>query len=506
MSYTPPPPPEGPESVQSPKIGPIEQKPAGRNWLPIALGGAVTLIACFSLGLIVFALFFFQGEMFQPEITGQQAEIAPTLDVAAFSFDGDAKPADNDSDLEPESPTQDTSEPDVQIDEQVNPPEIVEPDSPTAEDITSAPEAPPISADNLSIGLDKMSSPDFGIQAFLFWRSENADRDLKLVEDIKFNWVKQEFPWREIEGEVKGGFDWANADRMMDQIDDHGLNVIARVSTQPKWAGGGFPEVGPPDDYQDFVDYLTALATRYKGRIDAYQIWNEPNLAREWGERPPSPTEYAELLRLSYTAIKAIDPEAVVISAGLAPTTRYDDVAMPDVIFVQGMYDAGAQPYFDALGVHGPGFKVDPATDPDVVANDPALNNNDPSPTEFKRVYAFRHIEDLRKIMVDNGDENKRVVVLEFGWTVDDRKDSPYYWHAVDKDEQALYIIRAYNYAQANWQPWIGVMSLIFLPHPEWTEDDEQYYWSITFPDYPEFRARPAYWGLLEYGRNRTGE
>ena len=209
------------------------------------------------------------------------------------------------------------------------------------------------------------------------------------------------------------------------------------------------------------------------------------------------------MLKAAYTSVKAVDPNAWVITAGLAPTSRDDAVAMPDTKFVQGMYDAGAEPYFDALGVHGAGYKVAPETDPNVVANDPALNNGEPSPPEAKRIYCFRHIEDVRQVMVQNGDADKRVVVLEFGWTVDPRPDSPYYWHAVSEVEQRDYILRAYKYAQENWQPWIGVMNLIYLANVDWTENDEQTYWSITYPLYPDLKARPAYWGLVELGRQR---
>jgi len=208
-------------------------------------------------------------------------------------------------------------------------------------------------------------------------------------------------------------------------------------------------------------------------------------------------------VKISYQAIKAVDPQAWVITAGLAPTSRDDNVAMPDTKFVQGLYDAGAAPYFDALGVHGAGYKVSPETDPDVVANDPALNNGDPSPPEAKRIYFFRHIEDVRKVMEQNGDVDKRVVVLEFGWTVDPREDSPYHWHAVSEIDQRMYILGAYKYAEEHWQPWIGAMSLIYLANVDWTEDNEQTYWSITYPLYPELKARPAYWGLMELGQQR---
>jgi hypothetical protein len=120
---------------------------------------------------------------------------------------------------------------------------------------------------------------------------------------------------------------------------------------------------------------------------------------------------------------------------------------MPDIYFIQGMYEAGAAPYFDALGVHAPGFKSPPEIDPAVVAVDPKLNNGDQAHEALRRVYAFRRVEDLRQVMVENGDEAKKVVILELGWTIDPRPESPYRWHAVDEITQAEYFKRAYQYA-----------------------------------------------------------
>ncbi len=339
----------------------------------------------------------------------------------------------------------------------------------------------------------RMNSPEYGMQAFLWWRAETADRDLRLIREADFGWVKQLFGWRDIEGGGKNQFDWERPDRIVDQVESHGLNLIVRVDNQPEWAGGGFPGIGPPDNLQDYADFLYALASRYKDRIRAYQIWNEPNLAREWGERPPNPAEYTEMLRIAYGAIKRADPDAMVISAGMAPTSRWDDVAMPDVEFIKGMYEAGAKPYFDVLGVHGAGYKVPPETDPAIVAKDPVLYNNDPSPEERRRIYCFRRVEDIRQVMVDYGDADKQVALLEFGWTSDERPDSPYHWHAVSEQEKADYFVRAYQYAKNNWSPWIGVMSLIYMPYPEWGKDDEKYWWAIIDPKYPEQRLRPAY-------------
>ena len=348
-----------------------------------------------------------------------------------------------------------------------------------------------------SSGPVQVASPDYGIQAFLWWQPEVAHRDLSLIRDGGFTWVKQWFAWSDIEGQGKDQYDWSTADRVVDMVDEFGLNLLVRVDHAPAWAGA------PPENLDHFADFLTALATRYKGRIDAYQIWNEPNLAREWGNNPPNAQEYTQMLKRGYETIKRIDPNALIVSAGMAPTTELSQRAVPDTQFVQSMYKAGAQPYFDMLGAHGAGYKAPPEMDPGDVANDPNYYNvGDPNcPGAGCRIYCFRHVEDLRQIMVDNGDANKKVTVLEFGWTMDERPDSPYYWHRVaDQFVQGDYMVRAYKYAKEHWQPWIGIMSVIYMPDAKWTQADEQYWWSVMEPSQvDELFLKAPYVMLCEY-------
>lgn len=348
-----------------------------------------------------------------------------------------------------------------------------------------------------------MASPDYGIQAFLWWRPEVAHRDLSLVRDAGFTWVKQWFAWRDIEGRGKGQYDWSTADRIVSQVEEFGLKLIVRVDHGPEWAGA------PPGNIDHFTTFISAMATRYKGRIHAYQIWNEPNLAREWGNKAPNAGEYTQMLKKAYQAIKAVDPSAMVITAGMAPTTELSQRAVPDTRFIQSMYEAGAKSYFDMLGAHGAGYKAPPEMDPGQVANDPNYYNvgdvNCPGPA--CRIYCFRHVEDLRQIMVNNGDANKKVVVLEFGWTRDERTNSPYYWHRVDDQfMQGDYMVRAYKYAKANWQPWIGVMSLIYMPDVQWTADDEQFWWSVIEPStVDQLLLKAPYVMLCSYIREERG-
>ncbi len=461
--------------------------------LPIVAGGAlVVLVLCAAL-FAGYAMFFYEPA------APSKPEPTPTFKLADFKDPGEEAATPAAPAAEPET-GQPTTEPLPVNNEDTtdNPPEATDPtDASDAPAETQPPVEPKINTEPVT-----MTSPDYGMQVFLFWQEEIADRDLQLVEDAGFRWVKQEFAWREIEGSGKGQFDWERTDRIMDQIDAHGLNVIIRLGVQPEWAGGGFPEVGPPDKLQDFADFVIAVATRYQGRIDAYQIWNEPNLSREWGNRPPNAAEYTEMLKVAYEAIKAVDPYPIVISAGMAPTTRNDDVARPDIYYIQEMYDAGAANYFDALGAHAPGYASPPETDPAEIAQTPGMANpgdfENNVPEELRRVYGFRHVEDVREVMVRNGDEAKQIVLLEFGWTIDPRPDSPYNWHAVTPEQQDKYLQRAYAYAKENWRPWIGVMSLIYVANPRWTMQDEQTYWSIVYPTYPEFTPAPAYFGLKQ--------
>jgi len=331
-------------------------------------------------------------------------------------------------------------------------------------------------------------SPDYGIHVFMWWKPDTALRDLGLVRDMGFTWVKQKFPWREIEGIEKGQYDWYRTDYIVAETEKAGLKLLVRLDQQPYWsepADNQWQENGPPGDVADFADFCGAVAARYRGRIGAFQVWNEPNLTREWGNRPPDPAAYTELLRACYTAIKAADPNAIVVSAGLAPTGTDSAEAMPDTAFLQGMYDAGAAAYFDVLGANAPGYKAPPELDPAAA-----------EATEYGggRWFAFRHVEDLRALMVANGDGHKQVAILELGWTTD-QVNPDYAWHAVDEATQAEYLVRAYQYAAAHWQPWVGLMTTIYIADWEWTPENEQWWWAVVLPD---GTPRPAYFALKD--------
>ena len=337
------------------------------------------------------------------------------------------------------------------------------------------------------------NSPEYGVHLSQWWHVDDIlPRDLELVQEMGFGWVKQVFAWRDIEGDEKGHFNWYRPDRIVDQANEANLNLLVRIDHQPLWSVSELESIGkrvtenqPPANLQDFGDFCFELASRYKGRIQAYQVWNEPNLSREWGEVSPNPAEYTELLRVCYEGVKAADPEAIVVSAGLAPTGDGPPLAMPDDEFLQGMYEAGASPYFDALGLNAPGYKAPPDLAPEEGLNEIWGGH---------RWNVFRHVEDMRAIMVANGDNDKQVVILETGWILQQDIHQAYTWHGVTEQQQADYLVGAYQYARENWRPWIGPIFTIYMADATWTpEDHEQYWWSIVLPD---GRPRPAYLAL----------
>jgi hypothetical protein len=226
------------------------------------------------------------------------------------------------------------------------------------------------------------------------------DEMLRLASEGGFDAVVQVFSWLEIEP-TREEWHWEYPDFVVRAAEYYGLDLIVRLDRQPAWATEPAVDgAAPPDDLDDYAAFAGTVAQRYRGQIRGYIVWNEPNLAKEWGGQPPDPAAYTDMLRRTYEAIKAADPEAIVVSAGLAPTNHQNAEAMDDRVFLEAMYQAGAGGYFDTLGAHPYGFAY-PPDDPQG-AHD-GLN--------------LARLLDLRAIMEAYGDGDKPIWVTELGWT-----------------------------------------------------------------------------------------
>lgn len=307
------------------------------------------------------------------------------------------------------------------------------------------------------------------------------DRSLELARAAGFDTLVQVFAWREIEP-TRGQFHWEVTDQVVAGAEYYGLDLVVRLDQHPAWVSDVQPPLNaPPDALGDYQHFVERVAWRYRGQIRAYIIWNEPNLALEWGGRPPDPAAYVRLLRAGYQAVKAGDPDALVVAAGLAPTNGDGDRAMDERTFLRGMYEADVAPYFDVLGAHPYGFGLPP--DAPVSANDGLV---------------FGRLEDLRAIMLEYADGDKPVWITEMGWTVEPPPDQPDI--AVSLSQQAAYLTGAAERVRREW-PWVELVTVWNLSMPERGDPFGGY----SLLD-PAGEPRPAYEAWRRASRARVRE
>ncbi|MEI2689676.1 MAG: hypothetical protein V9H69_08165 [Anaerolineae bacterium] len=305
----------------------------------------------------------------------------------------------------------------------------------------------------------------FGVNVFLEQEVDPAKRELavRMAHDAGFRWLRQEFPWEDIEIHGKGDFEdrrhepyrsaWEKYDQIVDLAEQYDMELIVRLSNPPEWsraAGDAAGTFAPPDNLADYGDFVQAVVERYKGRVRYYQIWNEPNIYPEWGEAVISPEDYVTLLKVGAERARVADPDAVIISGALASTIDLDGIHVPghnfnDLTFLQRMYDAGAAPYFDVLAMQGYGLWSGPT--------DRRMN---------PRVINFSRPRFVRDLMVRNGDAGKAIWISEMNWNAvpDEIPDKRY--GQVSLEQQAAYLPLAYQRLQEEW-PWLGVANTWYL-------------------------------------------
>ncbi len=230
------------------------------------------------------------------------------------------------------------------------------------------------------------------------------------VKDLGVAWVRVPVVWSQLET-AKGTIDFASLDALVDPLANSGVKILLTVYSAPDWARNTTTESGPPTDFNDYANFVGALANHYKGRVQAYEVWREPNIRREWSGRPLSAASYVEMLRLAYAAIKRADPSAFVLSAGLSPTGYNDGVnAINDRTYLRQAYAAGLAQYSDAIGAHPNGWANPP---------DATCCNASPGVSGWfnDRTFYFRDtLKDYRDIMTQNGDSGTFIWVTDFGW------------------------------------------------------------------------------------------
>ncbi|MFN3705025.1 MAG: hypothetical protein ACK4WM_03410 [Thermoflexales bacterium] len=302
-------------------------------------------------------------------------------------------------------------------------------------------------------------------------------RGMEMIREAGAPWIVEFFPWAYYEP-TRGQRDFRSAERIIAHARQQGLTVIARLGFVPEWARPARDAEGnpttftflDPSHYADFAAFAAAFAERFKGQVQHFIIWNEPNLQNEWGMRRVDAAAYVALLHAVYPAIKQAQPNAVVLAGALAPTLEQNrDVALSDLDYLRAMYraarkDGTARPPWDALAVHTYGTTFPP--------DDP------PHPQRIN----FRRVELLRAIMVEFGDHSP-VYITETGWN-----DAPGWVNGVSPAQRVRYTLEALAFARAHWE-WVRCVAFWVFKLPAPAQGYRDHFTFVT----PSLEPLPIY-------------
>ena len=371
--------------------------------------------------------------------------------------------------------------------------------APTLSPATSIPASIPPAAP-LPVDTSRLDSSQMGIQVHYNFDVAGWDRTLHQIAAIRVGWIKMQAAWNWLQPDAPGQFDqnFRLFQLHVQEADKRGFKILLSIAKAPAWARNiNRNEDGPPDDFSQLAGFISLLLEKIGPYIDAIEIWNEPNLKREWtGYRAMDGGAYMELFRVGYDAVRAYSPSITVITAGLAPTGNATNISVNDRTFLQQMYNAGLARYADVvIGIHPYSW----GNSPDLLCCDNVVGQGwDDRPQFFFR----QNIDDYRHIIAANGD-SAQMWATEFGWATwqDYPSPAPDPWMSYNSPtDQMNYTLRAFQIGQAHAD--IGVMFLWNLSYANETiisQRSELAAYSLLYPAFDgsgTLRQRPLYGAL----------
>jgi hypothetical protein len=156
--------------------------------------------------------------------------------------------------------------------------------------------------------------------------------------------------WKQLEP-AANVYSWATLDTYIALAQQKHIDVLLELGQTPQWAsarpnetaGSGNGAAAEPSNDQYWINYVTAVATRYKGKIAYYEIWNEANSKSYFSG---TPAKLVQLTAEANKAIKAVDPAAKIVSPSIS---RADSDVLP---WLKSLLDAGIGSSVDVIGVH----------------------------------------------------------------------------------------------------------------------------------------------------------
>jgi hypothetical protein len=221
-------------------------------------------------------------------------------------------------------------------------------------------------------------------------------------------WIRIDLPWETVQPDDSAGYDWSGFDTIAKSARALGLSIDAILDSTAYWdtshackVSGINTEFCPPADVADFAHFAAAAAQRYQGEgVDAWEIWNEPNIGQRWWPTP-SATGYAQMLSAVSQAIRGVDPHAYIVMGGLAvePDDAATHVVSQNTFLTDMVRIKGALADVDAIGYH----PFSGATPPSAAG-------------DFKDVSTSQG--NLLSILQANGYPNVKIWLTETGYSV----------------------------------------------------------------------------------------
>ena len=168
--------------------------------------------------------------------------------------------------------------------------------------------------------LEATAASPYGVNAHAP-QGQDLARLFDQLQAAGIGWVRIDFEWTAIEPQ-QDAFRWQIYDAIVAGAEMRGLQVLGILAYTPAWATDGAPRTGVPRQTADWEDLCFRAAARYRGRVRAWEMWNEPNLDHFFAG---SRTQYIErILKPGARAVRAADPGALVGGPGLAHLTSGD--------------------------------------------------------------------------------------------------------------------------------------------------------------------------------------
>ena len=203
--------------------------------------------------------------------------------------------------------------------------------------------------------------------------------------------------WSDMEGS-RGSYDGLLLQTYQDQfrrLNAAGVRPVVVVMGAPPWANGSGDRFVPPLNAADFGGFMGFLAGKLRGQVAGYEIWNEPDTPTYWHGSAPNAAQYVALLKASYSAVKAVDPGAKVVTG---PTTGNN------YSWIGSLYDNGAKGSFDAISVHTDTACLDHG--PDAFYRDAGDIGQ----------FSFLGYQTVHGVMAAHGDGDTPIWMTELGW------------------------------------------------------------------------------------------